>query len=128
MIKDDIKADSSKVICPKCCHQFTAICLNDQKERSRALAEIERLEAMLAESAKEWHRQDKEVDAVEAERYAALADARRYRWLRNDAQNDTSESAPLVFDCTCDGGVRFTLVEDALDAAIDAAIAKGEAQ
>lgn len=96
-----IEADNSKVICPKCCHQFTAICVNDQDERSSALAEIERLEA---------------------ERDAAVADARRYQWLTEDLDiRHGRETRNQILD-------RMPVMTySSASAAIDAAIAKGEA-
>lgn len=64
-------------------------------------------------------------DRMASDRNAAEADARRYRWLRSD---DVQEPEYSVFRCA--GNFYPTgeaaLVEGALDAAIDAALAKVE--
>ena len=58
------------------------------------------------------------VDALKAERDAAMKDAERYRWLRNHG------------DSGCTGkdgyGGQESLIDERLDAAIDASIAKAE--
>lgn len=65
------------------------------------------------------------VEHYKARAEAAEADARRYRWLRDSAE-DASHFAPLVFMCDPERQLRWgdALTAGSLDAAIDAELAK----
>ena len=76
---------------------------------------IEQLEA-------ERDRAYKIADHYRAERDELKADAMRYRWLRNGGDDDHGVG---IYDPVI-GDFCFTTWDSDLDAAIDAAIAKGE--
>jgi len=64
-----------------------------------------------------------QVNALLARLDAAEADARRYRWLR-DSANDTHKTAPLVFLCNPRVALDWgqAIYGENLDSAIDAAL------
>ena len=62
------------------------------------------------------------IEQLEAERDVLLADAIRYRWLRNGGDDDHGVG---IYDPVI-GDFCFTTWDSDLDAAIDAVIAKGE--
>ena len=57
-----------------------------------------------------------------------VRDARRYRWLRNEswAGYNTGRGTPSVYTVDGAGNRRLMLAEEAMDEAIDAAMAQGE--
>jgi len=61
-----------------------------------------------------------EIEKLRAERDALKEDAARYRWLRN--ADNWSEHGPCPLVATCED----TIYGEALDHAIDAALASGE--
>ena len=130
---DTNKVDSNPnhVICPGCCHQFRAIPFSVQEELAALRAENESLRASLYG----LFELEKERDNLRTQLQEAQTDAARYRWLFDD-------SALAEFKRCCEANeplpdIRTTLLHDllgfvisraAIDAIIDAAIAKAEVE
>lgn len=68
-----------------------------------------------------------ELRRLHAEVEALMADAKRYRWLRNEVLQDGEINEEIHVAVDSDSWPdKWALVGDDLDKAIDAAIAKGE--